>query len=312
MADSRVVWATAGALASTLFWSGYHIVNRVGFATNLTLGDLLAARYVVPAIIFLPFAFRIGRFGQGLAGISWGRALVLTATGGLTFGWFLASGLQFAPATQGGIFTSASAALFVVFLAWPVLGEVPTAWRLAGVALICGGDALVAASSFGAASGQWKGQILMLGAAVSWAIYTVFARKWRVDALKATAAVSIISGALLLPYYLVVMDKGIGQATPLSIGFQTTYLGILVGIGAVGLYTYALQVIGAQRAAMFLALIPVLTTLMAIPALGEWPTRVEWMGVAVVSIGLPFALGWRPRIGRVARRDDLAPTDRPC
>jgi drug/metabolite transporter (DMT)-like permease len=308
MADRRLVWASAGAMASTVFWSGYHIVNRVGFATHLTVGDLLAARYVVPAVVFLPLALRMGGFGRGLAGIPWRQALVLTASGGLTFGWFLASGLQFAPATQGGIFTSASAALFVVFLAWPILGEIPTAWRLAGVGLICAGDAFVAADTFGTVPDQWKGQLLMLGAAVSWAIYTVYARKWRVDAIRVTAAVSIISGVLFAPYYLFVMDKGIGQASAASIGFQTVYLGIFVGIGAVGFYTYALQIMGAQRAAMFLALIPVLTTLIAIPTLSEWPTQIEWIGVAVVSIGLPFALGWRPRLRRSAAPEKQAST----
>jgi len=39
--------------------------------------------------------------------------------------------------------------------------------------------------------------------------------------------------------------------------------------------------------------VPVAATVMAIP-FGDRPSLIEWLGVAAVTAGMPFALGWRP------------------
>ena len=258
----------------------------------------MAARYVVPGVLLLPFAWRLGLSRQGIGGLSWPKAALLTATGGLQFGWFVTAGLQYAPASQATIFTSAGVPLFVVLLAWPFLRELPTAGQILGVLLILAGDALVVSRGLAGGDNQLPGQIMFVLAGLGWAVYTLLVRRWRVNGMLATVTISVGSGGVFLPYYLLFGDSNLSAAPALEIVFQFIYMGAFVGIGATLAYTAAVKVLGAQRTALTTALVPACATLLAIPFLGEIPTSAEAIGVVAVTAGMPFALGWRPRLRR--------------
>jgi drug/metabolite transporter (DMT)-like permease len=287
--------AVAGAILAVLLWAGYYLITRFGLARALTVDDLVAARYIVPGALLLPVALRLGVTTRGVGGLSWSRVFWLTATGGLQFGWFVTAGLQFAPAAQATMFTSAGVPLFVVLLAWPFLREMPTWGQVFGVGLICAGDALVVSKGLAAGGGELKGQAMFVVAGLGWAIYTLLVRRWRVEGLLATAVISVGSGVAFLPYYLLFGTSNLGGSSTFELILQFFYLGALVGIGATLAYTAAVKVLGAQRSALTTALTPACVTVLAIPLLGEIPTVAETAGVIAVTLGMPFALGWRPR-----------------
>ncbi|HVO15043.1 MAG TPA: DMT family transporter [Alphaproteobacteria bacterium] len=290
--------AVTGAILAVLLWAGYYLITRFGLAHALTVDDLVAARYVVPGALLLPVAWRLGISARGIGRLGWWKVVCLTATGGLQFGWFVTAGLQFAPAAQATMFTSAGVPLFVVLLAWPFLRELPTRGQVFGILLIVGGDALVVSKGLAAGGGELLGQIMFVLAGLGWAIYTLLVRRWRVDGLLATTAISVGSGAVFLPYYLLFGTSNLSGSSPVEIAFQLVYMGALVGIGATLAYTAAVKVLGAQRAALTTALVPACVALLGIPLLGEIPTAAEVAGVVAVTLGMPFALGWRPRRSR--------------
>jgi drug/metabolite transporter (DMT)-like permease len=59
--------------------------------------------------------------------------------------------------------------------------------------------------------------------------------------------------------------------------------------------------LGASAAGAFIALGPVIATLLAIPILNEWPSAEDWMGIAVISVGVYLASGG-PLPHRLLRR----------
>ncbi|MGE5146954.1 MAG: DMT family transporter [Candidatus Eiseniibacteriota bacterium] len=248
----------------------------------------------MPAVLLLPVAWRLGISSRGIGGLSWTRAALLTATGGLQFGWFVTAGLQFAPAAQATMFTSAGVPLFVVLLAWPFLRELPSAGQVFGVGLILAGDALVVSKGLAGGTAELKGQLMFVAAGLGWAVYTLLVRRWHVSGVLATTVISVGSGAVFLPYDLLFGASHLSAAPAVEIAFQFVYMGALVGIGATLAYTAAVKVLGAQRSALTTALVPACATLLAIPILGEIPTSAEAIGVAAVTAGMPFALGWRP------------------
>jgi drug/metabolite transporter (DMT)-like permease len=291
--------ALAGAIVAVLLWAGYYLITRFGLARALTVDDLVAARYVVPGALLLPVAWRLGVSKHGIGGLGWWRIVALTATGGLQFGWFVTAGLQFAPAAQATIFTSAGVPLFVVMLAWPFLRELPTWGQVFGVGMIVAGDALVVSKGLAAGGGELQGQVMFVLAGLGWAVYTLLVRRWRVDGLVATTVISVGSGAVFLPYYLLFGATHLSGASAVELVLQVFYMGALVGVGATLAYTAAVKVLGAQRAALTTALVPACATLLGIPLLGETPTIAETAGVIAVTLGMPFALGWRPRRRRI-------------
>ena len=46
------------------------------------------------------------------------------------------------------------------------------------------------------------------------------------------------------------------------------------------------SILGATSGAAFLALTPAMTALMGIPILGELPSTVDWMAIALISVGV--------------------------
>ena len=46
------------------------------------------------------------------------------------------------------------------------------------------------------------------------------------------------------------------------------------------------RLLGATAGAAFVALTPAMTAVIGIPILGEWPSAVDWLAIAMISIGV--------------------------
>jgi drug/metabolite transporter (DMT)-like permease len=57
------------------------------------------------------------------------------------------------------------------------------------------------------------------------------------------------------------------------------------------LFGRAVALLGASAAGAFIALGPVIATLLAIPILNEWPTADDWIGIAVINVRVYLASG---------------------
>jgi drug/metabolite transporter (DMT)-like permease len=90
------------------------------------------------------------------------------------------------------------------------------------------------------------------------------------------------------------------QAPLREILVQGIFQGILSAIVALLCFTRAVAILGAARGAVFGALVPGLALLFAIPILGQFPTRLQITGVALVTVGMLFALGLFARRARDA------------
>jgi drug/metabolite transporter (DMT)-like permease len=69
------------------------------------------------------------------------------------------------------------------------------------------------------------------------------------------------------------------------------FQGLLSAVVALLFYTRAVAILGAARGAVFAALVPSFSLLLAIPMLHEIPTRLQLAGVVLVTAGMMFALG---------------------
>ena len=75
-----------------------------------------------------------------------------------------------------------------------------------------------------------------------------------------------------------------------AITLQALYQGVLVGAVALFLYTEAVAILGAARAALFLPLVPVVTALSSAALLGEQASGLEIAGMALAVTGMLVAL----------------------
>jgi drug/metabolite transporter (DMT)-like permease len=75
------------------------------------------------------------------------------------------------------------------------------------------------------------------------------------------------------------------------VALQLLAQGLGAGLVAVLAFSRAVALLGSGRAAFFGALVPGAASLLAIPVLGEVPTRLQTVGIAAVVLGLLVAFG---------------------
>lgn len=272
------------ALLAVAIWSGWLVVTRVAVTSTLTAEDLAFLRFAFAALLLSPVVWRRGfaldRFGwRGLA------LVVLCA--GVPYVLLASHGLTLATAAEAGVLIPGTIPLFVALLSAVTLRERIglTAW--VGLGLIIGGVAVIVLPALLAAAGwQLLGYFVCLLSAVLWAAYTIEAGRTKVDALHATAIITVISGVLFAPIYLLLPEHKLWQAGWAEIAAQLVYQSLLTGIVALLVYTRAVALLGATRASAFTALLPLSALLLAIPVVGEWPSTREAVGAVLSAVGV--------------------------
>ncbi|MES1155819.1 MAG: EamA family transporter, partial [Pseudorhodoplanes sp.] len=124
-----------------------------------------------------------------------------------------------------------------------------------------------------------------------WALFSVALRRWSVNGLHALAVVSVLALLVVAPLHGIFF----GYQSMIAAGWTENIIQALVqGVlgGAVPIYLYArsVGVLGSGRASMFIALVPVFSVVLGIIVIGEIPTVMRLIGLAIVVIGFRFAL----------------------
>jgi drug/metabolite transporter (DMT)-like permease len=274
-------FAAAGAVV--MFWSGFNIVSRLGGRSALTPFDVAALRFGISALLLAPLLFRL-RFAASLP-----RLLVLTAFGGLGYGLLVYSGFAFAPAAHAGVLVNGGIPFATMLVAWMATGYRPGARALLALAIAGVGIALIGYQSLVSGtpgSGpQWLGDLFFLAAATCFAIFGLFLKKWHVRPIEATVGVACIAAVLYLPVYLLFLPKAITEVTTATLVLQGFYQGVIAASAAAILYSYAVLTIGPMKASLMLALVPGISALAAVPALGEELGPTTLLGVLLVTAG---------------------------
>ena len=284
---SAVAGAAYGALAS-LIWAGFPAITKLSMASNaLTALDVTALRFATGGVLLLPIFLR-----RGLGTLRWPIALLLACGAGAPYVLLTAGGLAFAPAGHMGLITPSCMLLCSTVGSWLILGDRPTAGRVAGALTILAGLLLLGWDGFANHGDRtWIGDAMFVLAGVFWATYTISSRVWSVQPFHATVIVAVISMLLYVPGYAVLADSHLKTAPWSEIVIQAVFQGVLSAIVALLLYTRAVAILGAARGAVFAALVPSFSLLIAIPILHELPTQLQMIGVVLVTAGMVLALG---------------------
>ncbi|WP_420391233.1 DMT family transporter [Acuticoccus sp.] len=290
-----------GILAAVV-WGAYMAMSRAGANAGLSPSDIAFMRFAVAGPLMLPWL--LAHRPLRLAGIGWSRSLVLALLAGPLFIILSAGGYQLAPLAHGAVFQPAAATLGGLAFAALLLGESLTASRVVGAGTILAGLAAIAGP--GLATGgiaALAGDAMFVAAGLLWALFAVAAKRWDIDPVAATASLSVLSAAVFVPWYLAFdsLERIAALPGPTLVA-QLVVQGVLSGIVAILAYTRAAQLIGASRAAVFPALVPVIAILIGVPVANEVPEPMQAVGIAIVVLGLLTAIGALRRPLRAARR----------
>lgn len=285
-------------LAAVFIWSAFIIASRFGVRTHLTPWDIVAIRFAVAGAILLPYLIRRG---LALERLGWAGLAAIVIGCGAPCVLLVNVGLLFAPAAHAGALYPGGTPLMVAVLAIVFLGEKPSPSKTVGLSLIVLGALCLVFGNGGTIGTQQNlGQALFLAAAFVWGGYTIAMRRAQLDGLHAAAIAAVVSLVLYLPPYLYFNGLRVLSAPAAELTLQAVVQGVLTAIVALLLYGRTVSILGATRAAAFVALTPVVTAILSIPTLGERPSVADWISVAIVSAGV-YIVGGGRLPARIAR-----------
>lgn len=269
------------------------VMVRDGMLSGYRPIDMAVARFWPAGLILLPVLLRAGV--RDLGGVGWGRGVVLTCFAGPPFALILSSGMALTPVSHGGVIAPAAMTLVTTLLTVVFLRERLSATRGLGIFLIAASLAMIAGVAFATTLNKdvLLGDLLVILAPSLWAVFTVLLRVWQIDAVRGTAAVSVLGGLVLLPVHVALTDYEavIAQHGWADIGLQFLGQGVGNGFLATLLFLVTVSRIGPAKAAVFPSIVPALTILIGAPLLGEQPNAVQIAGLVLASVGLFLAVG---------------------
>ena len=303
----RAVGLTAAVVTVTI-WTSFIVIARASASHNLLPLDIAFLRVIGAGSVLLPWGWWLMRAQRqngetvgSLLGLS-PLPLRITALAGL-FGSLLYamlaySGFFFAPAAHASVLMPGSLPLWTSLLAFFILRDPISKARAIGLACIVLGDLLVGGASLLKAfeGGEvWKGDLLFMSAAFCWSVYSVLVRRFGLDPVRATVAITSFSCVTFLPLYgalvfLGWMPSHLGSAPVTEMWFQAIYQG--VGSVVISGITFNLMIryYGPVRSTMITALVPGLSALGAVAVLGE-PMHLNLIaGLALVTSGILFGV----------------------
>jgi drug/metabolite transporter (DMT)-like permease len=278
-----VIGVLCGAGAA-LFWALGLVSARHAIAIGLSPLDISLHRLVWAGLVFLPFV------GAGQAadvrGVGWSRSILLTLCGGPPLALLSYSGFILVPLGHGGVIQPSCAALGGLLLSTLVEKEKLPRTRLAGAIAIVLGLCVIgyeALSTIGVHG--IVGDLAFVGAGFLFATFGMMLKLWGITPIRAVAITGVVS-LVLIP----IQFAFFGFDRLIAAGFyENLWLaivqGLFAGAGATFLFTRAVVLLGAARAAVFPALVPPFTLLTGLIVLGIVPTLFQLAGMAIVLIG---------------------------
>lgn len=297
-AAQRPVQQTSVLLAWTLltlaclFWAGSSVAGRAA-AGHVPPMALSFWRWAIAFAIFLPLcAGSLIRQRQVLAR-NW---MIIGALGFLGIFGFSAPyyiALKYTTALNGSLF-NATAPIMIVVIAFVWLRMRVTVVQLFGVLLGFAGTMVIAAQ------GDWQvvagltfnpGDLLLLVAYISWALYTVVLR-WAPKELRQLDLTCVLAGVGVLcfvPLYGWEIGQGLGFELTIANIAVILYSAIFPSFLAYVFWNLGVAAIGPNQAGYSQYLVPPFGIVLASAILGESVEPYHWAGIVMIFVGVWFA-----------------------
>lgn len=279
-------------LLATIFWSGNNIVARVT-VQEVPPFSLTFWRVTLALLILAPFALP-GVFRQWpVIKRHWKMITFLGLMGVPTFNLFLNSAVQFTTAVNASLINGGTPAL-TVLLAWVIYRE-GFGWRmLTGMLIAFGGiTAIVIQGDLGVlrAFSFNPGDLLMLPAIVSWAVYTLALRHkpTGLDGLPFLMMMMVVSMPVLAAFYAIDLVGGRTFALTTNNAISIGYIALFPALLAFAFWNRGIAAVGAARGVQLQYLMPVWGALGGVFFLTEPFQRYHLVGIVLIFVGVFLA-----------------------
>lgn len=140
---------------------------------------------------------------------------------------------------------------------------------------------------------NWLGQLLALGACITWAVYGLVSEginQQSFSAIQVTRRLFMYGLLSVLPLYLIYGNPGSIRylTSPVNLG-NLLYLGLGACVLAFVMWNYSIRVLGTVKANVYVYLLPVFTIIISVIVLQEKITLLMILGTVLTLIGVALS-----------------------
>ena len=275
---------------ATLFWAGNFIVGKAAFVENIPPMSLVFFRWSLVWLILIPFTYKeISKYKDViLKNLPLLFFLALTSVG--LFNSFTYLALVYTQVINASLFNTAIPAM-IILLCFIFKIEKTNRFQIMGLILsVIGILSIITKLDLNVllSLNFNKGDIIMIGGVVTWGLYSSFLKKKKFTLPLLTLVHVLCTFGLLfiLPQFLFEVSKGQIIKFDINLGYILVYLALFPSIGSYYCWAGAVSIIGANRAGIFLSLIPLFSTILAIIFFDEKFYFFHFIGSVLIVLGL--------------------------
>ena len=277
-------------ILATLFWSGNFIVGKAASLFEIPPFTLNFYRWTFAWLILAPFTLReiFQKKNYILKNIK--LILVLGITSITVFNSIVYYSLNFTQVISGVLMIS-TIPVMIIFFCWILKIEKTNFYQISGVIFsLLGVAVIVTKADLGKllSLNFNKGDLWMVVAMFSWAMYSALLRKKKFDLTHMSFLQTIITGGLilLLPAYLIEIALGYKLNINLPFVLTLSYVVLFPGLASFFFWIKGISIIGSNRSGIFLHLMPIFSTVMAILIFNEKFMDFHLIGATLIVTGI--------------------------
>jgi drug/metabolite transporter (DMT)-like permease len=277
-------------VCATLFWAGNFMVGKFAFLTNIPPMSLVFYRWSLVWLILLPFTFKeiIRSKDIILKNLPLLLFLALTSVG--LFNSFTYLSLVHTQVINASLFNTAIPAI-IILLCFIFKIEKTNKYQIFGLIISVLGILsiitrlnleIILSLNFN------KGDLIMIGGVITWGLYSSFLKKKSFTLPLLTLVHILCSFGLIFIFPQFIFEFSQGQKIDFNINlfYILIFLALFPSIGSYYCWAGAVSIIGANRAGIFLSLIPLFSTIMAIFFYNEQFQFFHLIGSILIILGL--------------------------
>ena len=277
-------------ILTTLFWSGNFIVGKAASLFEIPPFTLNFYRWMFAWLILAPFTLQeiIRKKDYILENI--GLIIILGITSITIFNSIVYYSLNFTQVISGVLMISTIPVMIIIFCRLLKIEKTNT-YQILGVIFSLSGVLIIitkAELNILLNLNFNKGDLWMVVAMFSWAMYSALLRKKKFELSQLSLLQTIISAGLifLLPAYLI--EFSLGYRTNIHLPFVLTlsYVVLFPGLASFIFWIKGISIIGSNRSGIFLHLMPIFSTILAIIIFKEKFMVYHLIGAILIVTGI--------------------------
>ena len=277
-------------VCATLFWSGNFIVGKLAFLENIPPLSLVFYRWSLVWFILLPFTFKeiLKHKETILNNLPILFFLGFTSVG--LFNSFTYLSLIHTQVINSTLFNTAIPAV-IILLCFLFKIEKTNKFQILGLIISVLGILSIITKldiKIFLSLNFNKGDIIMIGGVITWGIYSTLLKKKKFTLPLLTLVHVICTFGLIcvFPQFFYEFSQGKLIEFNNDLFYILVFLALFPSIGSYYCWAGAVSIIGANRAGIFLSLIPLFSTIMAITFFNEQFQFFHLIGAILIIIGL--------------------------